>query len=231
MKKTVAVIPARGGSKGIPRKNLIDICGKPLLAWSVLQARAARGVDSVWVSSDSDEILDVAVQYGAQPIKRPAELSGDRASSEAAWLHALDAIVAQGHDVEWMIGMQATSPIREPSDIAAALDQVHKEKLDSLLTVVEVEDFFMWRVDEQGQAQSVNYDYRDRKPRQAIEKRYLENGSFYVFRADSLRKHNNRLAGKIGMHVMARHKMFQIDNPEDVLLCQAIMRGYGFDRL
>jgi N-acylneuraminate cytidylyltransferase len=227
---TAAIIPARAGSKGIPAKNLVSVCGHPLIAWSIAQARAAAGVDSVWVSSDGDEILAVAEKYGARPIRRPLDISGDTATSESAWLHALDAIESRGVQVDWIVGMQATSPIREPSDIADALRKVKHDKLDSLLTVVEVEDFFMWRAGEAG-PESVNYDYRTRKRRQAIEKRYLENGSFYVFSPRILRGEDNRLGGKIGMHVMDRHKMFQIDNAGDVALCEAIMRGYGLDRM
>jgi CMP-N,N'-diacetyllegionaminic acid synthase len=227
---TAAIIPARAGSKGIPAKNLAPVCGHPLIAWSVRQAIKAEGVDSVWVSSDGDEILAIAEKYGARAIRRPAEIAGDTATSESAWLHALDTIEAQGSPVDWIVGMQATSPIREPRDIAEALQKVAREKLDSLLTVVEVEDFFMWREGGTG-PESVNYDYRTRKRRQAIEKRYLENGSFYVFPPRLLREQNNRLGGKIGMHVMDRHKMFQIDNAGDVVLCEAIMRGYGLDRI
>ena len=227
---TAAIIPARAGSKGIPAKNLVPVCGEPLIAWSIRQARAATGVDSVWVSSDGDEILAVAEKYGARPIARPAELSGDTATSESAWLHAVETIEAEGHDIDWVVGMQATSPIREPRDIAEALQKVAREKLDSLLTVVEVEDFFMWRLGDGG-PESVNYDYRTRKRRQAIEPRYLENGSFYVFPPRILKGENNRLGGRIGMHVMERHKMFQIDNAGDIALCEAIMRGYGLDRI
>lgn len=227
---TVAVIPARAGSKGIPGKNLLPFCGKPLLAWSIEQAKMAEGVDSVWVSSDGDEILSVARTHGASSIRRPDAISSDTASSESAWLHALDEIERQGHKVEWMVGMQATSPLRSPEDIGRAISQAKDQGLDSLLSVVEVEDFFMWGLKD-GEPFSINYDYRDRKPRQQIEKRYLENGSFYVFRPEILRELGNRLGGKTGLYVMERHKMFQIDNPEDVRLCEAIMRGFGLDRL
>ncbi len=230
MNSTVAVIPARGGSKGIPRKNLIELCGKPLVAWSILQARAARGVDSVWVSSDSDEILDVAAAHGARPIKRPAEIAGDTASSESAWRHALDVIESGGTRVTRVLGMQPTSPIREPSDIEGALHQFEREQLDSMLSCCEVEDFFIWKVPADGQPAGVNHDHRQRLRRQSIEKRYLENGSFYVFKPQLVREHDNRLGGRMGIYVMAKHKMFQIDNLEDVKLCQAIMRGYGLDR-
>lgn len=226
-RKTLAVIAARGGSKGIPHKNLLDICGKPLIAWTVEQARAARGVDVVAVSSDSDNILAAAEAAGAVGVPRPADISGDLASSESAWLHALEAIDARLGRFERIVALQATSPIREPTDIELALDTFDRERLDSLLSVCEVEDYFNWRIGANG-PEPINYDYRNRRMRQQIEKRYLENGSFYVLIPSLLREQNNRLGGKIGFHVMERHKMFQIDRPEDVKLCAAIMRSYGY---
>ena len=226
-RKTLAVIAARGGSKGIPHKNLLDICGKPLIAWTVEQARAARGVDVVAVSSDSDSILAAAEAAGAVGVPRPADISGDLASSESAWLHALEAIDAHLGRFERIVALQATSPIREPTDIELALDTFDRERLDSLLSVCEVEDYFNWRIGADG-PEPINYDYRNRRMRQQIEKRYLENGSFYILIPSLLREQNNRLGGKIGFHVMERHKMFQIDRPEDVKLCAAIMRSYGY---
>src|ERR1700743_422854 len=119
--RTLAVIAARGGSKGIPQKNLIDLCGKPLVAWTVLQAAAARGVDMVAVSSDSDAILAAAEAAGAVGGRRPEEISGDLASSESAWLHALDQIDGTLGPFTRIVALQATSPIREVSDIDNAL--------------------------------------------------------------------------------------------------------------
>lgn len=226
-RKTLAVIAARGGSKGIPHKNLLDLCGKPLIAWTVEQARAAHGVDVVAVSSDSDNILAAAEAAGAVGVRRPDDISGDLASSESAWLHALDAIDELMGRFERIVALQATSPIREPADLEQALDIFDREHLDSLLSVCEVEDYFNWRIGASG-PEPINYDYRNRRMRQQIEKRYLENGSFYVLIPSLLREQNNRLGGKIGFHVMERHKMFQIDRPEDVKLCAAIMRSYGY---
>jgi len=226
-RKTLAVIAARGGSKGIPHKNLLDLCGKPLIAWTVEQARAARGVDLVAVSSDSDQILAAAETAGAVGVRRPDDISGDLASSESAWLHALDAIDERMGRFERIVALQATSPIREPGDIEDALATFDRDHLDSLLSVCEVEDYFNWRIGQTG-PEPINYDYRNRRMRQQIEKRYLENGSFYVLIPSLLREQNNRLGGKIGFHVMERHKMFQIDRPEDVKLCAAIMRSYGY---
>jgi N-acylneuraminate cytidylyltransferase len=226
-RKTLAVIAARGGSKGIPHKNLLDLCGKPLIAWTVEQARAASGVDVVAVSSDSDKILEAAEAAGAVGVPRPDDISGDLASSESAWLHALDAIDARMGRFERIVALQATSPIREPGDLEQALATFDREHLDSLLSVCEVEDYFNWRIGASG-PEPINYDYRNRRMRQQIEKRYLENGSFYVLIPSLLREQNNRLGGKIGFHLMERHKMFQIDRPEDVKLCAAIMRSYGY---
>jgi N-acylneuraminate cytidylyltransferase len=226
-RKTLAVIAARGGSKGIPHKNLLDLCGKPLIAWTVEQARAARGVDVVAVSSDSDNILAAAEAAGAVGVRRPDDISGDLASSESAWLHALEATDRRLGRFERVVALQATSPIREPSDIEHALATFDREHLDSLLSVCEVEDYFNWRIGPSG-PEPINYDYRNRRMRQQIETRYLENGSFYVLIPSLLREQNNRLGGKIGFHVMERHKMFQIDRPEDVKLCAAIMRSYGY---
>jgi N-acylneuraminate cytidylyltransferase len=226
-RKTLAVIAARGGSKGIPHKNLLDLCGKPLIAWTVEQARTARGVDVVAVSSDSDNILAAAEAAGAVGVRRPDDISGDLASSESAWLHALDATEASMGRFERIVALQATSPIREPGDIENALATFDRDHLDSLLSVCEVEDYFNWRIGANG-PEPINYDYRNRRMRQQIEKRYLENGSFYVLVPSLLREQNNRLGGKIGFHVMERHKMFQIDRPEDVKLCAAIMRSYGY---
>jgi N-acylneuraminate cytidylyltransferase len=226
-RKTLAVIAARGGSKGIPHKNLLDLCGKPLIAWTVEQARAARGVDVVAVSSDSDAILAAAEAAGAIGVRRPDDISGDLASSESAWLHALDATEARMGRFERVVALQATSPIRESSDIENALATFDRDHLDSLLSVCEVEDYFNWRIGANG-PEPINYDYRNRRMRQQIEKRYLENGSFYVLIPSLLREQNNRLGGKIGFHLMERHKMFQIDRPEDVKLCAAIMRSYGY---
>ncbi|NYG48483.1 N-acylneuraminate cytidylyltransferase [Bradyrhizobium sp. IAR9] len=226
-RKTLAVIAARGGSKGIPHKNLLDLCGKPLIAWTVEQARAARGVDVVAVSSDSDQILAAAEAAGAVGVRRPDDISGDLASSESAWLHALDATDARMGRFERIVALQATSPIREPGDIENALATFDRDHLDSLLSVCEVEDYFNWHIGANG-PEPINYDYHNRRMRQQIEKRYLENGSFYVLIPSLLREENNRLGGKIGFHVMERHKMFQIDRPEDVKLCAAIMRSYGY---
>lgn len=223
---TVAVILARGGSQGIPRKNLTNFCGKPLLAWSIEQASAATGIDSVWVSSDDDEILAVGEEYGARSIKRPPGIADSVASSESGWLHALNALEAQGVTVKRYVAPQCTSPVRAAEDFDEALAQFDTEALDSLFSATSIPDFNIWRPDASGSLDSYTYDYRRRERRQEKGEQFLENGSFWIFKPNILREFGNRMGGKIGIWPMAFWKSFQIDEPEDLRFCEVLMRAY-----
>jgi len=230
--RIVAIILARGGSKGIPGKNIREFCGKPLLAWSILQALATESIADVWVSSDSQEILNIATHYGANIILRPSSISGDTDSSESAWLHALNIIEGRTNKpIDYILSPQVTSPLRDVKDFQAGIRSIISGSFDSLLSVAVIEDHFIWEELTEGKLESVNYDYKDRKPRQHIKKRYLENGSFYIFKPNILINSNNRLGGDICVHVMDKYKMFQIDNVGDIELCSVIMKGYGLDQL
>ena len=116
----VAIIPARGGSKGILNKNIIDFCGKPLIAWTIEQCLYSKYISDVWVTSDSQEILNIAEKYGAKTIKRPDSISGDLASSEAAWMHAIE-IIQRDSKIDLVFAPQVTSPLREIQDIDNAI--------------------------------------------------------------------------------------------------------------
>ena len=174
-----AVILARGGSKGIPNKNIIDFCGKPLLAWTIEQCRDG-GVDKVYVSSDSDIILEVGEEYGAASIKRPEGISGDTATSESGWLHALDIIEEKTTSLDWILAPQVTSPLRSTYDIRNGLKIAKLGNFDSLFSCSIMEDLYFWE-EIAGKFDSVNYDWRNRKRRQEMPKKYIENGSFYLF--------------------------------------------------
>lgn len=218
--KVVAIIPARGGSKGIPGKNLIDLCGKPLLAWSILQAEKAETISAVYVSSDDQQILDVAEQYGAIPILRPVELAGDTSSSEEALLHALEEIEkGSAGSLDLMVFLQATSPLREPEDIDGAVQHLLQSGADSLFSAAVLEDFCLW-TRAGGELQGLNFDPANRGMRQDREPLLLENGSIYVFRPEVLRKYGNRLGGRIELFEMPYWKSFEIDTLPDVDVCR-----------
>jgi len=223
----VAVIPARGGSKGIPNKNIVSIYGHPLISWSIHQAISSKKISSVWVTSDDQKILEIAKQYGSNIIERPPELAKDTSSSESAWIHSIDYLSKLNIVPDLIVGMQATSPIRNHEDLDAAINTFLGNNYDSLLSVSELEDYFTWTLDNNSNASPLNYDINNRKPRQQISKSYLENGSFYIFKPQLIKKFNNRLYGKIGMYLMDKHKSFQIDNEEDIKICTGIMKEYN----
>jgi CMP-N,N'-diacetyllegionaminic acid synthase len=229
--KISCIILARAGSKGIPKKNIVDFCGKPLISWTILQALEAKEVHDVWVSSDSDEILAVAKHYGANTIIRPKRISGDYEPSESAWLHAIDYIKKKsGYPIDYVLAPQVTSPLRHASDFSNAIIQIKANGYDSLLSVAEIEDFFIWKKERGKNPESVNYDFKDRQHRQKIKKKYLENGSFYLFKPQVLINKKNRLGGDISLFIMDKYKMFQIDSFEDIKLASVIMKGFNLNK-
>lgn len=218
-----AIIPARSGSKGIPQKNIQPVGGKPLLAHSIEHAQCAATVDRVLVSTDGAQIADVARQYGAEVVWRPPEISGDTASSESALLHALDHLHStEGVEPELIVFLQCTSPIRRPQDIDRAVRRLRDDPADALLSVV-ASHRFLWRL-ENGEARSLNYDYRRRPRRQDRAPEYVESGSLYVCKPQVLRQHGNRLGGRIALFEMDYWSGFEIDSPEDLALCDWILR-------
>lgn len=227
---TVAIVLARGGSKGIPRKNLIDFCGKPLLVWTLEQCIASKNIDSVWVSSDSTEILGVAHSNGARVIQRPDDLAGDTSTSEAGWLHALDVIEHELRVVDLVVAPQVTSPLRETDDLDRAIKIFASDQYDSIFSCSVADDLYFWQRDEDGKLESVNYDWRNRKRRQDHSPQYIENGSFYLFTPPTLRRFNNRFGERIGMVEMEFWKAFEIDSHETLRICSALMREFNLNK-
>ena len=224
-----AIILARGGSKGIINKNLINFSGKPLIEWTIDHCLNCQYIEETFVSSDSNEILDLAITKKVTPILRPLNLADDHSSSEDAWLHALHYIKNKKNYLsDYIVAPQVTSPIRGLNEFTKALEKMKSEKLDSLLSVNSLKDYFIW-MKKGKKFISENYDYRNRSRRQLINTKYHENGSFYIFKPEIILKYKNRLGGKIGFHEMEEYKSFQIDEIEDLKLCEVILNGYGLN--
>lgn len=222
--KISVIIPARGGSKGIPGKNIMNFCGRPLISWSIEQAKTSACVSRVYVTSDSDEILSVAARDGAVPVVRPAAISTDTASTESALLHALDQMEAvENNKPEAVVLLQATSPLRIKDDIDRACRLFEQKGADSLFSASVLEDFCVWRA-HAGRMDSVTFDYKNRGIRQNRDPLYLENGSIYVFKPEGLRTFKNRLFGRMEVYLMAMWQSYEIDSPEDVEICEFFMR-------
>jgi len=211
----VALIPARGGSKGIPNKNIIDINGMPMLAYSITAALLSK-VDEVWVSSDSDEILEVSRRYGAKLMKRPPEFAKDDSSTESVILHFLK----QRKYVNTVILIQPTSPMILPEDIDNGLDKFINDGYDSLFSASKTNDVLLWN----SKIQPLNYNYKKRGTRQTRKNFTLhENGAFFIFNRRLFFKNKNRLGGKIGYSEMPYWRSFQIDSREDLANVKKLM--------
>ena len=229
MMNSFAIILARGGSKGIKNKNLIKVSKKPLLEWTIDHCLNCKYIKETFVSSDSNEILEFAIKKKVTPILRPSHLAEDSTSSEDAWLHALEYVNDEkGYLLDFIVAPQVTSPLRGPNEFEDALDKMKNEKLDSLLSVNFLKDYFIW-IKKDKKFISENYDFKNRSRRQLIKTKYHENGSFYIFRPEILRKYKNRLGGKIGYHKMEEYMSFQIDEIDDIKLCEVIINGYGLN--
>ena len=220
--ETVAVIPARGGSKGVPRKNLRRVGGIPLIARAIASAREAQRIDRVVVSTDDAEIAAVAREWGAEVVERPSDISGDTASSESALEHALDALSARGVSTGILVFLQATSPFIDPRDLDAAIERVAAGESDTVFSAVESWGF-VWRTGPQG-ATGVNHDSRVRPRRQDRELEYLETGAFYVMDAAGFRAAHHRFFGRIGVAVVPESTALEIDTVEQLELANAIAR-------
>ena len=209
-----SIILARGGSKGIPKKNLRHVNGKPLIYWSIKQSLAANFITETWVSSDDQEILRYSKMMGAKIIKRPKKYSTDKSSSESSWYHAISFIERQKIKIDYIVGIQPTSPIRDAEDFDSAIVKFLKYKYDSLFSALKVNDLFIWK--KNNKKLVANYNYKKRPRRQDIDDKYLENGSFYIFKKKEYLKKKCRLFGKIGVFEMTKTKSFQIDDFEDI---------------
>ncbi|NQU05218.1 MAG: acylneuraminate cytidylyltransferase family protein [Calditrichaeota bacterium] len=207
--KTVTIIPARGGSKGIHRKNLVDINGKPMLYYTITASLLSL-VDETWVSSEDQEILAVAKDIGALTLERPSSLASDTASSESVLFHFTEHVA-----FDKLIFLQATSPLTEAEDINRAIEML--EEYDSVLSVATLTQF-VWI---NGHP---NYDIQNRKRRQETEETYLETGGLFATTRENLLKYKNRIGGRIGFLKVPRLRSFDVDTYDDLDVIRRLIR-------
>ena len=212
----LAVIPARGGSKQVPRKNLLTVGGVPLVARAIAAALATPGIDEVAVSTDDLEIANLARDHGAGVIDRPARLASDTASSEDALLHALD----QRDGVETLVFLQATSPFIDSVALERAVARVSSGADDVVFSAFETYAF-LWENGEGGAA-GVNHDSAIRPRRQDRPPHFHETGAFYVMNAEGFRLARHRFFGRVGIELTDERAAIEIDTADHVQLAQAI---------
>ena len=228
--RVVAVVPARGGSKGVPRKNLRELDGESLVARTVRTVRGAVGVDAVVVSTDDHEIADAARRAGAEVVDRPDHLSGDDASSESALLHALDVLRGRGTEPEVVVLVQATSPFIDAHRLAEAVRAVGADECDVAFSVTR-SHVHLWRHGLEG-PEGINHDAAVRQRRQDMEPQLAETGAFYAMRADGLRRHGHRFFGQLRMVEVDAADALEIDSEHDLRLAERLVlerRAAGTD--
>jgi N-acylneuraminate cytidylyltransferase len=219
----LAIIPARGGSKGIPRKNVLPLAGKPLIAYGIEQARRSRFITRLVVSTDDAEIAAISQRYGAEVVWRPAEISGDSASSESALLHTLAYLhQVEGYQPEILVFLQCTSPLTLAEDIDGTIQALLDEKADSALAVIPFH-YFLWKR-EGDDAVGINHDKHYRPLRQERPPQYLETGAVYVMRVAGFLQAQHRFFGKTALYVMPSERRLEIDEPVDFKIAEVLLR-------
>ncbi len=222
----VAFIPVRGGSKSIPLKNIKEIHGKPLVFWTVAAACDCRAVDKVFVSTDSREIRLCVEKFCVEDperfkkvsvVDRSAETATDTASTESAMME-----FARKHRFDNIALVQATSPLLTGADLDNGFNTFLSPGTDSVLSVVP-QKRFIWQIDNEGNATAQNYDVDKRPRRQEFEEYYVENGAFYITSRKDLLASGCRLSGNIRVSLMSEDTYYEIDEPSDWTVTDALM--------
>ena len=230
-RRVLGVVAARGGSKGLPRKNLKEFCGKPLIAWTIHAARAARCLDAVVVSTDDKAIADLAATFGAEvPFIRPAELATDTASSVDVVMHAVDVLASKGRTFDIVILLEPTSPLRESGDIDKAVMQLVQSGAGSIVSVCRAEvthPAFMYRLG----AGAHLTPFLDRQPnglrRQELEPVYYLEGTIYASRVTVLKERRSFYHDGTIAYEVPKWKAIEIDDLEDFVMAEAIAKHKG----
>ena len=218
--KNIALIPLRGGSKGIPRKNLKRINGNPLCSYAINAALKAECIHEVWISSDDYEIIDyVKSNFPKVKIRiRPDEFATDTATTESVILDIINA--NQFKPTDQLILIQATSPLVTSKDLDEALLQLSESEKNSLVSGVEFKRF-TWKND----GNPLNYNVYKRPRRQDFEGLFLENGAFYISNIETILRTKNRIDTPALLYLMSDESAYEIDEISDWLIVENLLKN------
>lgn len=215
--KVVAIIPARGGSKGILKKNLINFLGKPLIQWSIEAALKSKFITDVVVSSDDDEIIEEAKRNkNVITLKRPKELAEDNSRTEPVLLHALENLKDKKYD--YLILLQPTSPLRTFDDINLAFNKLKESKANSLISVSDIEHhpYKSFKINKKGFLQGIINNDFPFSPRQELPKTYRANGAIYIIKVKEFLLSEKLLTSSTTYFEMSKDNSLDIDTLEDI---------------
>lgn len=223
--RVMALIPARGGSKGIKGKNVINLEGKPLIAYTIDAAKDSKYIDEIYVSTDSEEIANVSIEYGAKiPFLRPAELASDTSKTIDAVCHFVDEMRLQGETFDVLVLLQPTGPLRTYEDIDDALELFCKSNFKSVVSISEVNEnpVLMRRVDELGNMSKV-LDLNSTVRRQDMEKMYRVNGSIYINSIKEINPNTSFNDNEVPF-IMSKQNSVDIDEYVDLEIARYYLR-------
>ena len=233
-KRVLGLITARGGSKGLPGKNIRPLCGKPLIAWTIEAGERASAIDDLVLSTDSEEIVEVARRHGAEvPFLRPAELASDTASSIDVVMHALDWLRAKGREYDLLVLLEPTSPLREAADIDAALRQMLDAGAVAIAGVCRadtVHPAFMFRRGRGERLEPFMQKSAESLRRQDVEPLFFLEGSVYASTIPAFRERRGFYHGDTLGYEVPKWKAPEIDDIVDFMFVEAIMKHRGWDR-
>ncbi len=215
IKKVLAIIPARGCSKGLPRKNIIDLAGKPLIAWTIEASLGSKYIINTIVSSDSDEILDVAKNYNSDILKRPDELATDISSSEVVVKHVLESIEEK---FDYVALLQPTSPLRDTNDIDNAFEKLFSSEANALISVCEYDNKILkaFKENKFGYIEGISNNKYPFMRRQDLPKTYISNGAIYIIKVEEFLKNESFFTDKTISYEMNLEKSLDIDTLKDL---------------
>lgn len=227
--KNLAVIPARGGSKGLPGKNKKILNGKPLIAYSIRAAILSNKFDKIIVSTDDLEIAAISKEYGADiPYMRPAELSGDNISSDTVINHALDYFSSIGEQFDYVCKLQPTSPLRNEDDIVEAFERIRNTEFKAVVSVCECEHSPLWAGILPPNLCMKNFmeDYLKSANRQTLPIYYRLNGAIYLSEVNEFKNRGSFLGEKTVAYIMPRERSIDIDDNLDFKFAKMIMEEH-----
>ncbi len=227
--RILAIIPARGGSKGLPGKNIRPLCGKPLIGWTIEQAKSSRHISEIFISTDSREIADVAESFGISvPELRPAELASDTAPSSAFVLHTIEKLRREGREFDYIILLEPTSPLRAPHDldraIELALNNPDNVGVVSLGEVHMEHPQIVKRIDNNGEIKPYTENTRKLTQRQEADKAYFPYGVIYMVKTDHFIKTQEFYGRRSLPYFIERWQCYEVDDIYDFTAIEAIQK-------
>ena len=227
-KKILALIPARSGSKGLPDKNIRPFLGKPLIAWTVGQAKRSRYIDRIIVSTDSEKITNISKRYGAQiPFLRPNKLAGHKTKMIDVILHALGRLNGNDEIYDLLMLLQPTSPLRTAEDIDGAIKLLFRKEASAVVSVCEAEHHPLWSNMLPRDGCMKNFMKLDviNKNRQELSRVYRLNGAIYLAYCDYIRKVKSFFGARTFAYIMPGQKSVDIDSKIDFNLAEILMKN------